>query len=163
VLEWEVKQSEQGRVVLLANVSLMVAKLTREQHEMIRMAIKQENLERDIGKQIMSEQHKWHDDLFTEVRFSNETYASIEVSQRTESLPSLSNDSTDRAWVLSLLGWETGVSEDLHTIWSLSLALQLNGGKNSKLKSTRMQQLLLLNYSHKAIGGPRNLPEPGQR
>jgi hypothetical protein len=80
VLEWEVKQSEQGKVVLLANVSLMVAKLTREQHEMIQMEIKQENLERERGKQILSEKHKWHDDLFTKVRFPNETYVSIEVS-----------------------------------------------------------------------------------
>jgi hypothetical protein len=36
----------------------MVAKLTREQHEMIQMEIKQENLERERGKQILSEKHK---------------------------------------------------------------------------------------------------------
>jgi hypothetical protein len=41
--------------------------------------------------------YKEHDNLFTGVWFPKETYVSIEVSQRTDSLSSLSSDSKDRA------------------------------------------------------------------
>jgi hypothetical protein len=46
-----------------------------------------------------------------EFDFPNKTHVSIEVSQRIGLLSTLSSDSTDRAYVLSSLEWETESSQ----------------------------------------------------
>jgi hypothetical protein len=72
----------------------MIAELTWKQHEDNHIS----KFKGWIGEtNHKKNKHKRHEDLFTEVWFPNKTYVSVEVSQTTRSLSTLSSDSTDRA------------------------------------------------------------------
>lgn len=125
----------------------MIVELTWEQHKLIRMTIKQENLEKERRKQITSKTTQMTWSLFTRVQFPNKTYISIVVSQGTRSLSTLLSDSTD---------WESSIYSDErlkspwgspHNLESLA-SFTMDVSQNSKLKSTRTQQHTSLYYSN---------------
>jgi hypothetical protein len=70
-------------------------KLTREQHNRFYSRSTQETFIEGEGETAKKKAQKIRRS-FIRVQFSNKTYGSIEVSLRTRSLSSLSNDSKDR-------------------------------------------------------------------